>query len=243
MRVIVQYSLNYGAVTAVTLEQGASLLDDQYDALVSRLDPTRAYYGIDLSFYEDAEGDPGPIGLGGEGIQVKGYDRQLKMLDIGLQVTGKVVDFKTPGTSIEDQGGFKKQLRGERWEFVPAHEVKLLGKETALTFYVAEQRLGNGEEGCKDAAGCLVQSVAAASESYFKTPIELCEGLPLRFGDDVRAAIEEWTLLNGAAAARQCEIVFNYSANGNVLFSVTSLVNKISFSTSDGRATAVTLWQ
>ena len=47
----------------------------------------------------------------------------------------------------------------------------------------------------------------------------------------------------GDDAYEDCEIVFNYSENGNVLDSVASLNNKISFVTVAGRATTAAIWR
>lgn len=245
MRLMVQYSLNYGAVTAVSVDAGESVVDQKFDALLATLDPFATYYGIEYSWETDTEGNPvNPLGLGGTGIVVSGSDRKLNTVDIALKVDDSAaVDLRVPGAVMADQAGFFKQVRGERYEFVPAHQVALYGRETQMVFYVNEIRLSNGESGCDKPEGCTVQTIAAVYQPSFKGKLGLCNGLDIQFGDDLRAKIDAWTALRGQAAFSECEIVFNYSANGNVLTGVASLANKTSFDTYDGRAIAVSIWQ
>ncbi|HEY3447781.1 MAG TPA: hypothetical protein VGK67_15605 [Myxococcales bacterium] len=245
MRLVVQYSLNYGAITAVSLEAGASQIDQQYDTLLASLDSFATYYGAEYSWAADANGDPlNPLGLGGTGIKVEGSDRKLGTVDISLKISDAApLQLRVPGTVMADQGGFFKQVRGERFEFVPAHDVRLYGRETQMVFYVTEIRLSNGESGCDLAGGCLVQTVGSVHQPSFKGTLSLCNGLDIEFGDDLRAKIDSWASKQGQSAFSECEIVYNYSANGNLLSSVTSLANKISFDTDDGRAIAVSIWQ
>jgi len=40
------------------------------------------------------------------------------------------------GSTIDDQSGYMRQLRGQRYDFIPAHEVDLIGKETSLVAWV-----------------------------------------------------------------------------------------------------------
>ncbi|MGC4121841.1 MAG: hypothetical protein QM765_46135 [Myxococcales bacterium] len=246
VRLVVQYSLNYGAVTAVTVEMGENQIDQQYDKLLADVDPTSSsYYGIEYSWLTDDQGNPAnPLGLGGTGIQVTGSDRKLGTVDISLKVSDDAtVDLRVPGAVMADQAGFFKQVRGERYEFVPAHEVRLYGRETQMALYVTEVHLSNGESGCDQPAGCQVQTISGLYQPSFKGTLPLCEGLYVKFGDDLRSMVDAWSQSWGPGAFGECELVFNYSENGNLVTSVTSLANKISFDTYDGRAIAVSIWQ
>jgi hypothetical protein len=85
--------------------------------------------------------------------------------------------------------------------------------------------------------------IGKISEGGFKHPIELCPGLSISFGDDLRGKVEEFVATKGAAAWQACDIVFNYSANGNVLDEVASLTNQVSFYASNGRAYQANIWR
>jgi hypothetical protein len=85
--------------------------------------------------------------------------------------------------------------------------------------------------------------IGRVAEGRFKQPVNLCPGLPIRFGDDLRARVESFAATAGEQAFRDCEIVFNYSANGNVLDEVVSLTNRVGFTTSADRAVQVNLWR
>ncbi len=80
-------------------------------------------------------------------------------------------------------------------------------------------------------------------QGRFKGAIELCPGLEIRFGDDVRAKVDAWAAARGVRAYRTCELTYNYSENGNVLDEVASLANRIAFTVSNGRATSVAMWK
>ena len=79
----------------------------------------------------------------------------------------------------------------------------------------------------------------------FKGPVELCDGLQIRYGDDLPRTIKAWQEAseNGATAFRDCELVFDYSADGTVLDGVTSLHNKISFVAIADRAVTARVWR
>jgi hypothetical protein len=233
-RVVVQFSLNFDALTYVGVTKGYTAVDRIYNSWNERarekptLGEKSPYYGIDLAKLEPAKNN---LALGASGITVKGFDRKLNTLDI--EIYEAVGDegatkhsYTVSGDPIEDRNGYLKQIRGQRWEFVPANVVYLNGSETSMIFWVE----GNGK-------------IGRISEGGFKQAVELCPGLPIRFGDDVREKIEGFVATKGEAAWRACEIVFNYSINGNVLDEVVSLTNQVSFYTSNGRATQANLWR
>lgn len=230
-RMIVQYSLNFGAITAVTVERGNSEVDEIFEN-VNRFAGERTmdrqpFYTIARA--RDFEGNP--FGLGGEAITVTGFDRQLGTVSVdvrgiyfdGSRYTTKLV---VPGESITDRSGFLRQIRGQRYEFVPSHLVQLLGKETSMNFYVG-------------AAG----QIERVSQGTFKGELELCDGLPLHYGDDVRRTLDAWVKREGPDGYRDCEVVFNYSANGNVLDEVVSLTRRVGVVVLDGRASTAFVWR
>ena len=130
------------------------------------------------------------------------------------------------GAHVLDQSGYTRQIQGERYEFILANQVYLYGKESLLIFYVEED----------GAIGKVVQPV-------FKGTIGLCPGLEIGYGDDVRSEVIAWEAMVGLDAARDCEVVFNYSENGNVLDSVASLREKVSLTTIGGRAVTAAIWR
>lgn len=213
-----QYSFNFGAVTAVTISRGGSSIDRLIDG--SRVAPATPYF-------ESADMLAGTtLSLGSNAIRVDGFDRRLSTVDIAVTgPDGEEASYQVSGTPLEDFEGYARQLRGERFEFVPAHQVNLLGKETTLALFVRQ----DGRIGRIDNPG-------------FKGALELCPGLPIRYGDDVRQALLAWQASVGEAQYRACDVVFNYSANGNVLVDITSIANRRSLSLVDGRATAASVW-
>ncbi len=234
-RITAQFSLNYGALTAITVSTGFSPIDELYATWNEEIRPRPGlgakkspYYSIDLA--KQSPGD-NPLALGGDGIRIDEYRRYLNMFDI--RVTGldgdsrTLVPFTVPGVAAADQGGYTRQLRGERFEWVPATVIQLYGKETFLAFYVDEAD----------------SKIGRVSESYFKGRVPLCAGLDIAYGDYVRDRVEAFTAQKGLDAFRACEIVFNYSANGNVLDSVASLANRVSFTVVNGRAVAAAVWR
>ena len=68
-------------------------------------------------------------------------------------------------------------------------------------------------------------------------------GLPIRYGDDVKSKLLAWERSVPVNSYRDCEIVFNYSPNGNVLDSVASIANRRSFIVVDGRAVTASVWE
>lgn len=233
-RVVVQFSLNFDALTYVGVTKGYTAVDRIYNSWNERarekpaLGEKSPYYGIDLAKLDPAKNN---LALGASGITVKGFDRKLNTLDI--EVYEAVGDegatkhsYTVAGDPIEDRNGYLKQIRGQRWEFVPANVVSLNGAETSMLFWVE----ANGK-------------IGRISEGGFKQAVELCPGLSIRFGDDVREKVEAFVDTKGEAAWRACDIVYNYSINGNVLDEVVSLTNQVSFYTSNGRATQANIWR
>jgi hypothetical protein len=234
-RLVVQFSLNFDALTAVSVQRGRSTLDAVYASWNQRGRPRPGlgqekspYYGADLARLAI---DDNALALGGPGIEVQGFNRQLNTLDIRLSAPrdgGGVekIELTVAGAPIEDRNGYLRQTRGRRFEFVPANVVELQGRETSMIFWVEADGL-----------------IGRVAEGRFKQPVNLCPGLPIRFGDDLRARVESFAATAGEQAFRDCEIVFNYSANGNVLDEVVSLTNRVGFTTSADRAVQVNLWR
>jgi hypothetical protein len=251
-RVVVQYSLNFGAVTSVSVERGYNeidtILNDTVNTVLDELGTPAPYYEIRMSQMEPAYHG---YTLGGSPIEVTGFDRVLKTLTVKLKkddgefqwddngTPGNTADdkpnndlpvtvtMKVPGTSREaDQGGYTRQINGERYEFVPADGLNLYGKETQLVVYV-------------DADG----AIGYIEQLSFKGAIELCDGLDVRFDDDVRRLVDEWSEGVTLAQYRDCDLAFNYSLNGNVLLSVASLSNKIRIDVTAGRAQDAAIWR
>jgi hypothetical protein len=227
-RVEVQYSLNYGAISAVFVERGVSETDAFVERVRAQLPRAERYYGIELA---TAVGNP--LGVGGAGVEVVGFDRRLQTLEVEFTggVDGGTTRLVVPGEPIRDQAGYRRQIRGERFEFVAADEVRLLGKENRLVVWVE-----------RDATtGAPV--IGRVEQRTFKGALTLCPGLAVRYGDDVRRAAEAWAATVPANAYNDCELVFNYSPNGNVLTSVASLKNKAEVTVVAERAVTAALWR
>jgi hypothetical protein len=234
-RLTVQFSLNFDSLSAVSIERGRSKLDDVYAGWNQRARPRPGlgqekspYYGADL-----ARGDleTNPLALGGPGIQVLGFDRRLGTLDIELEAPregggSEKLELTVSGDPLEDRNGYLRQIRGRRYEFVPANVVQLQGRETSMIFWVEADGL-----------------IGRVAEGRFKHPVNLCPGLAISYGDDVRAKVAAFAEARGDQAFRDCEITYNYSANGNVLDEVVSLTNRVSFTISADRAVQVNLWR
>ncbi len=218
-RVQAQYSLNFGAVTAVFVERGGSEMDEFLNAL-NDIYGTGPYYDMSLAF-------TGPFALGSSSIRVRDFDRQLDTLDIQVsQDFGGALELTVSGDPLQDRNGYLRQIRGERYEFVPAHVVRLYGKETFLAVWVREDR-----------------TIGRVSQSTFKGTVTLCEGLDIAYGDDVRALLNEWVAKAGQGAFQDCEIVYNYSSNRNLLTGVASLKNRAEVLVVDGRAVTAAVWE
>jgi hypothetical protein len=233
-RMTVQFSLNFDALTYVGVTKGYTTYDEVFNSWNDRarerpqFGERSPYYGLDLASVEPGKNY---LALGAAGILVRGYDRKLNTLEVEIyeavgEDSADKLALTVKGDPIEDRNGYLKQIRGQRWEFVPANVVQMNGSETSMLFWVeADGRIGK------------------ISEGGFKHPINLCPGLSISFGDDVRAQVEQFVATKGAAAWQACDIVFNYSANGNVLDEVASLTNQVSFYTSNGRAYQANIWR
>ncbi|MCK6549225.1 hypothetical protein L6R52_25505 [Myxococcota bacterium] len=226
-RLQAQYNLDFNAVTAVFVERGESRVDRIFSDLNRTYRAGGApYYGIELS---SRAGNP--YGLNGAGIAVSGFDRRLETLTATLTSIRPGADpeqfsIVVPGDPIEDRNGYLKQINGERYEFVPANVVKLYGKETSMVFYVEADGL-----------------IGRIEQNRFKGELELCPGLAIRYGDDLQTKVTAWSESVRLDDYRGCAIVFNYSINGNVLDSVSSLSNRVSFTAVDGRAVSAVVWR
>lgn len=228
-RMIIQYSLFFGAVTAVTIERGTSDVDDVFSAVLAMgkeqgLDPG-PYYDVRLA---SPRFTFNPFRLGGAGIVVKEADRKLDGVTVELAAVGTspARTLVVPGALIEDRAGYLVPLRGERVEFVPANQVTLAGKETVQFFFV----LPDG-------------TIGRIQQNRFKGTHGLCPGLALSFGDNVRAAIDQWHAQVGDSVYQNCELVFQYSQDGHLLEGVSSLANRVQFITVAERATNVAMWR
>lgn len=225
-RFTAQYSLNFGAITALTVERGRSEVDELFAGLNVPLRkalgaPPSDYYDIGIAVPQS------PLGLGGSALQVLRFDRRRGTVDVEIELPGaEPLALTVPGASMDDSSGFLRQIRGERFEFVPSHLVRLLGKETSFDFRV-------------DAEGAIV----ALTQNRFKGVVRLCPTLPVEYGVDVPRRIEQWRAALGDSVHRECELVLNYSEDGNVLQSVASVVNRTSVSVIAGRAQSATVWQ
>lgn len=224
-RVQVQYSLDYGGISAVFLERGQSEIDRVFADLNNSLANHGPYYTLLQSRVTTGN----PYSLGGDAITINGFNRQLDTLRVTLKTPGGAapsIELTVPGLPIQDLNGYLRQIRGERFEFVPADEVHLYGKETSMAFWV-------------EADG----TIGRISQGLFKGVVELCPGLLIRFGDDVPQAIETWAASGPANRYRDCEIAFNYTANGNVLDSVASIANRVSVTVLDKNAVSAAIWR
>jgi len=217
-RLGVQYSLNFGAVTFVEVSRGDSVVDRVIEQ--GRAAPVSAYY-------EAADMLGGNlVSLGSNGIQVTGFDRRLATLNIGIAGSSAASELWVSGAPMEDVAGYSRQIRGQRFEFVPAHQVNLFGKENFVVAWVREDG-----------------TIGKIEDRSFKGSLELCPGLPVSYGDDVQSQLLAWESTVTPEAYRDCDLVFNFSANGNVLLDITSIAYRRSFAVVDGRALNVSVWE
>jgi hypothetical protein len=219
-RLNAQYSLNFGAVTFVEVSRGDSLIDRV-------LEQGRAPSEAPASYYLAADMlSTGLVSLRSSAISVSGFDRRLATLDISIGDGSASTPLQVSGAPLEDVAGYSRQIRGERYEFVPAHQVNLFGKETFVVAWVREDG-----------------SIGKLENREFKGSLELCPGLPIARGDDVKQALLAWESAVSPEQYRDCDLVFNYSENGNVLLDITSIAYRRSFSVIDGRALDVSVWE
>jgi len=228
-RLIVQYSLFFGAVTAVTIERGTSEVDDVFAAAAGAANKLGVspspYYDIRFSGPRQTWN---PFRLGGNGIVIGNADRQNDSLWVQLtdMASDKPVELPVPGSRIEDRSGFLRPLRGERSEFVPSTRVVLAGKETALVFYV----MPDG-------------SIGRVQQNRFKGALGLCPGLTFAYGENVRSQIEQWHAVVGDSVYQNCELVFHHSTDGHILTGVSSLANRVQFEVVAERAINASMWR
>ncbi|HKU44713.1 MAG TPA: hypothetical protein VJR89_41420 [Polyangiales bacterium] len=228
-RMMVQYSLFFGAVTAVTVELGTSEVDDVFAAEAKAANQL----GISKSPYYDmrlagARQTWNPFRLGGNGIVIGNPDRKNDTLWVQLWPVGtdQPVELPVPGTRIEDRSGYLRPLRGERSEFVPSTQVVLSGKETAQIFHV----MPDG-------------TIGRVQQNRFKGAVGLCPGLTIAYGENVRSAIEEWHELAGDSIYQNCELVFHHTTDGHILTGVSSLANRVQFEVVAERAINAAAWR
>lgn len=235
-RLTVQYSLYFGAVTAVTLSKGFSQIDRVLNAVVEQAQQvvgwTSPYYDLRLALpgIAAAAGSAwNPYCLGCDaGIEIGSLDRLTDTLEVALPVPGtdEPLRVRVPGALVEDRSGYMRQLRGERFEFVPAYRLSLYGKEVSLTLHVLEDG-----------------TIGRMEQATFKGAPSLCPGLQIGYGDNVRERVEAWKAEVDASIYQACDLIFNYSPDGHVLDSVASLANRITFFTAAERAVGLSLWQ
>jgi hypothetical protein len=219
-RLNAQYSLNFGAVTFVEVSRGDSVIDRV-------IEQGRAPSEAPAPYYEAADMlTAGLVSLGSNGISITGFDRRLATLDIGIAGSAAATTLEVSGSPLEDVAGYSRQIRGERYEFVPAHQVNLFGKETFVVAWVREDG-----------------TIGKLENRQFKGSLELCPGLPIAYGDEVQQALLAWESSVSAEQYRDCDLVFNYSENGNVLLDITSIAYRRSFAVVDGRALDVSVWE
>ena len=218
-RLDVQYSLNFGAVTYVEVSRGQS----EIDRLISNGRGPSV-----IPYFQAAEMLGGTtVSLGSDVIQVSDFDRRLNTLTLRIdEQVGPDYLLEVPGYPLQDLNGYQRQIRGQRYEFVPAHEMDLFGKETILVIWIREDG-----------------TIGRVEDRLFKGALELCPGLPIRYGDDVRSKLLAWERTVSPNEYRDCDLTFNYSSNGNVLDSVASLSNRTDFLVVDGRAVTASVWE
>lgn len=223
VRVQAQYSLDYGGLSFVTTDRGYSDTDALINLALEQSGSPNAFFE-----FGDVLREGHLLSLGSDGITVTDYDRQLATLTLRYS-RGGVGSNRTltvSGDPIQDLNGYTKQIRGERFEFVPANVVRLYGKESVVLGYID----GNGV-------------LSRVNMGTFKGTLPLCSGLNIAYGDNVREKLAAWERTVSTAQYRDCEIVFNYSENGNVLLSVTSLANQRQVIVVNNRAVTASAWQ
>jgi hypothetical protein len=237
-RINLKYTTVFDALTAVVIGSGENAVDGLFDQIIDRITavtasdqaPRQPYYTAEMLRLPPQRS---PLALGSDAIRVDAdqADRRLGMLPVtisGLGAGGAASrTLQLPGVPARDRAGYSRLLRPGAYEFVRAHLVSLPGLRTGVTVYVRE---------ADDKIGFVTLSA-------FEGTVELCPGLHVRRGDDLRAAVDAWAGVHSAAEYQSCQLVFGYSENGNVLDSVASVYNRISVSAEGGQASSVSIWQ
>src|SRR5689334_21242461 len=163
---------------------------------------------------------------GSTAVHVDSVDRKRATLSVTVNNPAAPARLQVSGSPIQDVTGYMRQIRGERYEFVPSDQVNFFGKETFLVVWVrADGTIGKVEN------------------RAFKGTLELCPGLPIAYGDDVQQQILAWEQSVSPNEYQDCELTFNYSENGNVLGDVTSIGNRVAITVVDGRAVTASVWE
>ena len=96
----------------------------------------------------------------------------------------------------------------------------------------------------------MVDGCRAADCFWFENECVAKADITVQYNDEVPTkldrwvdALDAWKPGAGLDQFRFCDVVFNYSENGNVLDAVVSLKNKLSFVTVDNRAVEVAAWK
>jgi len=213
------YSLNFGAITTVQVSRGESIIDRVIDE-GRGASPTTPYFEAEQMLAGTL------VSLGSSGFAVDSADRQKETLSVTVSGLAAPTQLEVSGFPLEDVSGYLRQIRGERFEFVPSHQLNLFGKETALVVWVREDG-----------------SIGKVEDRQFKGQLELCPGLPIAYGDDVQRELLAWEALVSPSEYRDCDLAFNYSENGNVLADITSIGYRRSFALIDGRAVTASVWE
>jgi hypothetical protein len=221
-RLAALYNLNFGAITSVQVSRGESAIDRAIEA--GRAASTAPYF-------EASEMLGGSmLSLGSTAVHVDSVDRQLATLNVTVNNPAApaqlIAQLQVSGSPIQDVSGYMRQIRGERYEFVPSNEVDFFGKETFLVVWVRDDG-----------------TIGKVENRAFKGALELCPGLPISYGDDVQQQVLAWEQSVSANEYRDCELTFNYSENGNVLGDVTSIGNRVAITVVDGRAVTASVWE
>ncbi len=212
------YNFNFGAITTVQVSRGESPIDRVIDL---------ARGGGPSPYFEAAQMLSGTaLSLGSSALVVEAVDRQLDTLKVSVNGLPEAAQLEVSGFSRTDANGYLRQIRGERYEFVPADQVNFFGKETVLVLWVREDG-----------------TIGKVENRGFKGSLELCAGLPIAYGDNVQQKLRAWESTVSPEQYRVCELTFNYSENGNVLGEVASIGRRVAFTVQDGRAITASVWE
>lgn len=265
-RISTQYQVDNEAINYVTISMGTNF----FDRVAGKGSPNPPYFffadAADGGTF-GLGGDGIRVIRGSADRQFETLDINV---DLGNIFTPDKYTVTAVGTPYEDEGGYVRQKWGERYEWVPADVVLLYGKQNGVAYYVDPNGLigrisqsgfngrvpfCNGPEAvetdptvCDDylhpvpctAADCFWWSGACV------TTLDLDVGMGERLRDRIDAwvdAIDASGRGVGIEYYRACDIVFNYSENYNVLYSIASLNNRIHFSVENGGVTGVAAWR